>query len=37
MDDNGIDGMPGYSKPSTYDIEISSPQVASVCSPDPQA
>ncbi len=28
MDDNGIDGMPGYSKPSTYDIEISSPQVA---------
>ena len=28
MEDNGIDGMPGYSNPTTYDIEISSPQVA---------
>ncbi|ALZ82544.1 hypothetical protein GL272_19790 [Aeromonas veronii] len=28
MEDNGIQGMPGYSKPNTYDIEISSPQVA---------
>ena len=28
MADNGIDGMPGYSHPTTYDIEISSPQVA---------
>lgn len=28
MEDNGIDGMPGYSHPVDYAIEISSPQVA---------